>query len=216
MNILSRGIWLLRMCVFVALATTVNAESRLQSFADDPYYIGHGGNAPTLEALAAAPQMYFRSEVARQRIASHLGVSEDALGQMLATLTVEDCRGRGIVTAGISLSGEVVRMERSCYRGEQLLMRTHNGRQTVVMSLGCLNPVYRIIEIENQSRTMMASPPSATAHSPQCRFVRESTQQFSGSTQRLNEFSHCNCFSVPGATIQTPATIQYISRLVCD
>jgi hypothetical protein len=200
--------------IVVALATAVSAESRLQSFADDRYYIGRGGDAPSLSALAANPQTYFRSESALQLLASHLGVSEDSLGQTLQELTVEDCRGRGIVTAGLSSSGELVRMERACYQGEQLLMRSVNGRQMVVMSLGCLNPVYRIIE--NEARTMVASPPSTAVHSPQCRFVRESAQQFSGTTQRLNDFSHCNCFSVPGATIQTPATIQYTSRFVCD
>jgi hypothetical protein len=178
--------------VGVAAGLPASAQS-LSSFAKDEHYLGRSGTPPTPEQFAASPQTYLRNQAAVAALAAHLDVPPEQLGAVVAELSLEPCNGRRIETAGLTTDGNVGWSTRECYKGEQLLVRTSpSGERTVVASLGCLNPVRRVIAPHRPT------PPPAKAE--------WGVMNTPPRTVAVPPLDVCGCYTLPGQIVTLPGS----------
>lgn len=183
---------MLSLSIGTLAALPAGAQS-LASFAKDEHYLGQGGTPPSLQSFAATPQTYLRSPGAHAALASHLGVATEQLPTALQGLVTEPCDGRQIETAGITAAGGVNWTTRKCYRGEELIVRiSPSGERQVVASLGCLNPVRRVIAVPRAS-----TPPPRTSWGVMNTPPRIVT---------VPDLNVCGCYTLPGHTSIMPGS----------
>ena len=184
--------------MLVALSTGVHAQAQtLHSYALSQYYLGAGGQPPTLEDLAVLPDRYFRNEVAMRSFQSGALGGQDLI-QLLAEERIRTvvCSGRRIETSGITATGEVRWFVRECYQDERLIeKKDRQGEWQIVASLGCLNLVRRVHE-----PTPVTKPPESKPGAGWGVF------NTSPRVHHLPDLDLCNCTPIPGRTIHQPGS----------
>ena len=134
------------MCLLVVtlFMTIMNVSAdQGRSYASPEYYLGAGGQPPSLEVLSVNPERFFRHEQALKLFRA-LALGNQSIFDLYQQSRVRTilCQGE-IQTSGITPSGEAYWFTRPCYEGEELIqVRAQEGaRWVTVASLGCLNPV---------------------------------------------------------------------------
>lgn len=178
--------------VFMALAVGAASAETLRSYAAPSYYLGAGGQPPTLQQFAVEPRRYFRSEVAyRSFRAEALGGRDLALLLQQGRVQTVPCTGF-IYTSGLTAAGEISWFERACYPREELIQVRDTGQWRTVASLGCLNLVRPDAALSPRAQM----PPVSNWQNRGIRVVPH--------VYHVPDLNVCGCVHVPGVTFMQP------------